>query len=121
MLGKPFILSLFSTCLMNSMKQEHSCKILYLQFTLVSILFSLKDRKIILKSLISCSAGMRLTLETVGIFYRYSMTLAGVQFKDEQVCTGSKMYYTSPQFYINNSHGSSPVIYMHMSGKQCGS
>ena len=29
MLGKPRILSFFPTCLINSIKHEHSCKILY--------------------------------------------------------------------------------------------
>ena len=32
MLGKPRILSLFPTRLINSIKHEHSCKILYLSF-----------------------------------------------------------------------------------------
>ena len=40
MLGKPRILSLYlfsSTCLINSIKHEHSCKILYLVLLLQSI------------------------------------------------------------------------------------
>ena len=41
------------------------------------------------------------------------MTLAGVQFKDEQVCSGCKKY-TSPHCFLINSQDLSPVIYMHM-------
>ena len=33
MLDKPHVLSLSSTCLINSIKHEHSCKILYVQKT----------------------------------------------------------------------------------------
>ena len=38
MLGKPSILSLFPTRLINSIKHEHSCKILYTVLTVLSSL-----------------------------------------------------------------------------------
>ena len=36
MLGKPLLLSLFPTRLINSIKHKHSCKILYLSYDVAS-------------------------------------------------------------------------------------